>query len=168
MNMRWQLAEEPDSQRNQVLCGELNISSIIARIMLNRGIETAGQGRVFLHPHLRDLQDPFAFRDMELAVERIVKALKEKELIMIFGDYDADGITARYPLRSQRCRWADVRRFMADAHGGYLSTRSRRSCPTGRCGTTRPRARSPNEWSPAASRWTRPAHATTGTSRPGR
>ncbi|MHC4420667.1 MAG: PH domain-containing protein [Planctomycetota bacterium] len=40
---------------------------------------------------------------------------------------DSDGITARYPLRSQRCRWADVRRFMADAHGGYLSTRSRRS-----------------------------------------
>jgi hypothetical protein len=40
---------------------------------------------------------------------------------------DPEGISARYPLRSQRCRWADVRRFMVDEHGGYLSTRSRRS-----------------------------------------
>ena len=40
---------------------------------------------------------------------------------------DPEGITARYPLRSQRCRWADVRRFMVDDHGGYLSTRARRS-----------------------------------------
>jgi hypothetical protein len=40
---------------------------------------------------------------------------------------DPDGITARYPLRSQHCRWADVRRFLVDEHGGYLSTRSRRS-----------------------------------------
>jgi hypothetical protein len=40
---------------------------------------------------------------------------------------DPEGITARFPLRSQRCRWADVRRFMVDARGGYLSTRSKRS-----------------------------------------
>jgi hypothetical protein len=40
---------------------------------------------------------------------------------------DPEGITARYPFRSQRCRWAEVRRFMVDEHGGYLSTRARRS-----------------------------------------
>ncbi|MHC4142370.1 MAG: PH domain-containing protein [Planctomycetota bacterium] len=40
---------------------------------------------------------------------------------------DPDGITARFPLRSQRCRWADIRRFMVDDHGGYLSTRAKRS-----------------------------------------
>jgi hypothetical protein len=40
---------------------------------------------------------------------------------------DAEGITARFPLRLQRCRWADIRRFMVDDHGGYLSTRSKRS-----------------------------------------
>ncbi len=40
---------------------------------------------------------------------------------------DSEGITARFPLRSQRCRWADIRRFMVDDHGGYLSTRARRS-----------------------------------------
>ena len=94
MNMRWQLADEPDPQRIKVLCKELSISPIIARIMLNRGIETVEQGRVFLHPRLWDLHDPFDFRDMELAVERIVTALKKKESIMIFGDYDVDGITA--------------------------------------------------------------------------
>jgi hypothetical protein len=40
---------------------------------------------------------------------------------------DPEGITARFPLRSQRCRWVDIRRFMADDHGGYLSTRAKRS-----------------------------------------
>lgn len=94
MNMRWQLAEEPDPQQIKELCGELGISPIIARIMLNRGIETVAQGRVFLHPRLEDLHDPFAFKDMGMAVERIITALKEKEPIMIFGDYDVDGITA--------------------------------------------------------------------------
>ena len=92
--MRWQLADEPDPQRIRELCGELGISAIIARIMLNRGIETVAQGRIFLHPRLGDLHDPFAFKDMELAMERIVTALKKKEPIMIFGDYDVDGITA--------------------------------------------------------------------------
>ena len=94
MNMHWQLAEEPDPKRIRGLCEELSISPIIARIMLNRGIETAEQGRVFLRPHMGDLHDPFAFQDMERAVERIVQALKKKESMMIFGDYDVDGITS--------------------------------------------------------------------------
>ncbi len=94
MTVRWQLADEPDPHWIKELCGKLNVSPIIARIMLNRGINSAEQGRVFLHPLLRDLYDPFLFNDMELAVERIVTALKRKEPIMIFGDYDVDGITA--------------------------------------------------------------------------
>jgi single-stranded-DNA-specific exonuclease len=94
MNMRWQLAEEPDPEQVKGLCEELSISPIVARIMLNRGIETAEQGRVFLRPKMGDLHDPFAFGDMEKAVERVVQALKKKESIMIFGDYDVDGITA--------------------------------------------------------------------------
>lgn len=42
-------------------------------------------------------------------------------------EIDADGITARYPLRTQRLRWSDTRRFVVDDHGGYLSSRSKRS-----------------------------------------
>ncbi|MCK4271161.1 single-stranded-DNA-specific exonuclease RecJ [bacterium] len=94
MNMRWQLADEPDPQRLRMFCKELNISPIIAGLLLNRGIETAEQGHEFLHPRLEDLHDPFAFKDMGLAVDRIIKALRNKEPIMIFGDYDVDGITA--------------------------------------------------------------------------
>jgi single-stranded-DNA-specific exonuclease len=94
MNMRWQLAEEPDPQRMKALCHELGISPIIARLLSNRGIDSVDSGHVFLNPRLEFLHDPFLFRDMEKAVDRIIKALKSKELIMIFGDYDVDGITA--------------------------------------------------------------------------
>ncbi len=94
MNMRWQLAAEPDPQRIKTFSRELNISPIIARLLLNRGIENLQAGQIFLNPRLEFLHDPFLFKEMEPAVERIVKALKGKEPIMIFGDYDVDGITA--------------------------------------------------------------------------
>jgi single-stranded-DNA-specific exonuclease len=94
MNMRWQLMAEPDPQRIETFSRELNISPIIARLLLNRGIENLEAGQIFLNPRLEFLHDPFLFKEMELAVKRIVTALKGKEPIMIFGDYDVDGITA--------------------------------------------------------------------------
>lgn len=92
--MRWQLVAEPDPRRIETFSRELNISPVIARLLLNRGIEDLEAGQVFLNPRLEFLHDPFLFKEMEQAVERIVKALKGKEPIMIFGDYDVDGITA--------------------------------------------------------------------------
>jgi len=94
MNMRWQLVAEPDPRRIETFSRELNISPVIARLLLNRGIEDLEAGQIFLNPRLEFLHDPFLFKEMEPAVERIVKALKGKEPIMIFGDYDVDGITA--------------------------------------------------------------------------
>jgi single-stranded-DNA-specific exonuclease len=94
MNMRWQLAAEPDPRRTETFSRELNISPVIARLLLNRGIEDLEAGRIFLNPRLEFLNDPFLFKEMDPAVKRIVKALKGKEPIMIFGDYDVDGITA--------------------------------------------------------------------------
>ena len=94
MNMRWQLVAEPDPRRIETFSRELNISPVIARLLLNRGIEDLEAGQIFLNPRLEFLHDPFLFKEMEPAVERIVKALKRKEPIMIFGDYDVDGITA--------------------------------------------------------------------------
>jgi single-stranded-DNA-specific exonuclease len=94
MNKRWQLVAEPDAQWIKTLSHELNISPIIARLLLNRGIDSVEAGQIFLNPRLEFLHDPFLFKEMEPAVDRIVKALKRKEPIMIFGDYDVDGITA--------------------------------------------------------------------------
>ena len=94
MNMRWQLVAEPDPRRIETFSRELNISPVIARLLLNRGIEDLEAGQIFLNPRLEFLHDPFLFKEMEQAVERIVGALKRKEPIMIFGDYDVDGITA--------------------------------------------------------------------------
>jgi len=92
--MRWQLVAEPDPRRIETFSRELNISPVIARLLLNRGIEDLEAGRIFLNPRLEFLHDPFLFKEMDPAVNRIVKALKGKEPIMIFGDYDVDGITA--------------------------------------------------------------------------
>lgn len=67
---------------------------VIAQILLNRGISTFDDARLFLKPTLDDLHSPFLMADMDLAVERIAAAIKQQEHIMVFGDYDVDGTTA--------------------------------------------------------------------------
>ncbi|NWF57555.1 MAG: single-stranded-DNA-specific exonuclease RecJ [Syntrophaceae bacterium] len=64
------------------------------RILTNRGIASPEEARRFLHPALSDLPDPFAMKDMEKAVRRIIQALRRGETIHLFGDYDVDGTTA--------------------------------------------------------------------------
>ncbi|HHY60158.1 MAG TPA: single-stranded-DNA-specific exonuclease RecJ [Clostridia bacterium] len=92
-NMRWHL---PSFDWHAVagLVKELSISPITAKVLLNRGIHTAEEGRVFFHGSLSDLSSPWELPGMEAAVRRIVRGIKEKEKIMVFGDYDVDGITA--------------------------------------------------------------------------
>lgn len=73
---------------------ELGVSPLTALVLLNRGIANADQARRFLFPALSDLPDPLAMKDMEKAVNRISQAIRDKERITLFGDYDVDGITA--------------------------------------------------------------------------
>ena len=72
----------------------LGLSPILGKILVNRGITNLQQADKFLRPRLSDLVDPFVLPDMEKAVGRIERALQDKEKIMIFGDYDVDGISA--------------------------------------------------------------------------
>ncbi len=67
---------------------------IIAKLLVNRGIKTPEEAYIFLNPTFSDLKDPFDLKDMQKAVERIYTAICNKENIIIFGDFDADGITA--------------------------------------------------------------------------
>ncbi len=68
---------------------------LIRRVLLNRGIETAGDAEDFLNPdYEKGLHDPFLFSGMEKAVERILRAVRDGERVVIFGDYDADGVSA--------------------------------------------------------------------------
>jgi len=76
------------------LSKELKISKILAQILANRGIASVGQAEEFLNVRLEHLLDPFSFRQMSKAVERIKEAKSKKEKTLIFGDYDVDGITS--------------------------------------------------------------------------
>ncbi len=82
------------SHLQNTLSKELNISKITAQILLNRGISGASDAERFLNVKVTHMHDPFSFGGMEKAVMRIKEALKKKEKVMIFGDYDVDGITS--------------------------------------------------------------------------
>ncbi|RPH91989.1 single-stranded-DNA-specific exonuclease RecJ, partial [candidate division KSB1 bacterium] len=94
MQPKWELVESRPHEEIERLARETNIPYTIARILINRGIETAEQVDRFFNPLNSHLHDPFLMRDMDRAVERIVTALGRRERIAIYGDYDVDGITA--------------------------------------------------------------------------
>lgn len=76
------------------IINEYQISELIARAMINRGIDTIPKVRAFLNTDLRSLHDPYLLKGMEPAVERILKSVKCKDKICVYGDYDVDGITS--------------------------------------------------------------------------
>ncbi len=73
---------------------ELRISKICAQVLINRGVNTLKEAEKFLNIKLDDLLDPYSFSDMHKAVGLIKRARRNKEKVMVFGDYDVDGITA--------------------------------------------------------------------------
>ncbi|MCT4699991.1 single-stranded-DNA-specific exonuclease RecJ [Tenacibaculum haliotis] len=92
--MRWTLKQEPDSKKVKQLAEELSIEKTLAKILVQRNIDTFDKAKQFFRPSLNDLHDPFLMKDMEIAVERIEKAIANNENILVFGDYDVDGTTA--------------------------------------------------------------------------
>ncbi|GFD71579.1 single-stranded-DNA-specific exonuclease RecJ [Tenacibaculum sp. KUL113] len=92
--MRWTLKPQPDTFKVKQLAKELSIDTTLAKILVQRGIETFDDAKHFFRPSLSDLHDPFLMKDMEIAVQRIEKAIINNENILVFGDYDVDGTTA--------------------------------------------------------------------------
>lgn len=88
----------PFTSEQQSIADELSIRfpgcSTISRLMALRGITSLDDVEKFLNPSLSDLHDPFLMQDMDKAVNRLNKALGRKEKILIYGDYDVDGITS--------------------------------------------------------------------------
>ncbi|MBI4432781.1 MAG: single-stranded-DNA-specific exonuclease RecJ [Candidatus Omnitrophica bacterium] len=76
------------------MASEFNLHPAIAEILLRRGFDTSSKIQSFLHPSLEYLENPFAFSDMRKAVERIRAAIAAGEKILVYGDYDVDGVTA--------------------------------------------------------------------------
>jgi single-stranded-DNA-specific exonuclease len=86
--------KEPDQAHVRTLEKELGVSNLVAKILVARGMTTAQEAYSFLNPRLEELSDPFLLPDIDKGVARVLKALKLKEPICIYGDYDADGVTS--------------------------------------------------------------------------
>lgn len=90
---KW-VSDNSNIEKIKELTEKLNIDESIVRILVNRGIDNLKDIEEFLNPSLDNLYDPFLLNDMNKAVERINTAVKNKEKIYIYGDYDVDGVTA--------------------------------------------------------------------------
>ncbi len=94
MQKRWVLKRRGDPEKIAGLSAGLKIGPVLAELLVQRGVNTYEEAKEFFRPSFDALHDPFLMKDMDKAVERIVKALDGKEKILVYGDYDVDGTTA--------------------------------------------------------------------------
>lgn len=92
--MQWMIAPDPDFRQVERISAEVDLPPLVVKILVNRGMSDSAEILKFINPSMADLCDPFLIRGMEEGVERTLQALRENETIMIYGDYDVDGITA--------------------------------------------------------------------------
>ena len=118
------IAREPvecDAALVETIQSACNCSRLIARAMIRRGVSSAEEAARFLDPKESDLQDPFLLPDMQLAADRILRAIKDREHICVFGDYDADGVCSTAMLSQRLLKMgADVEYYIPHRHSeGY-------------------------------------------------
>jgi single-stranded-DNA-specific exonuclease len=89
---RW-IVRKSDQQLVKTLVNELKITPLVASLLINRGLDTASSARYFLFGK-EQFHDPYLLKGMDKAVTRIREAIKRQEPILIFGDYDADGVSS--------------------------------------------------------------------------
>ncbi len=99
MNKKWQLYEINEEEVEKIE-NKYKINKLLATILVNRNIKEPKDIRLFLKPTREDFHDPYLIKDMEIAVQRIIKAINNKEKVTIYGDYDVDGITSITVLKS--------------------------------------------------------------------
>lgn len=88
------IVREADPSRVEALGKATGIPTEVARVLVNRGVDQAESAQRFLTPYLRDLHPPEGLADMDRAVERILGAIRGGTTILVYGDYDADGVTS--------------------------------------------------------------------------
>jgi len=93
VKFHWSLAPPQPLLAGQ-LAKALNLSPLLAQCLLNRGLSEPAQINGFLQPRLKQLADPFLLPNMAAAVERLFQARERKESLVVFGDYDVDGVTS--------------------------------------------------------------------------
>ncbi len=93
INYSWKL-HQPDEKLVRLLVRKAGLIEPIAHVLANRGIKNENEARQFLNPTLKNLHPPDELPDIEVSSERIIKAVKDRERIVVYGDYDADGVTS--------------------------------------------------------------------------
>jgi single-stranded-DNA-specific exonuclease len=88
---RWTVADPPNAEAVARLASEINVPEPIAKILVHRGIDDYDKAKAYFRPTMDLLVDPFLLDGMEIATERILKALQKREKMVVFGDYDVDG-----------------------------------------------------------------------------
>lgn len=93
MNKKWECYNN-NIEEVQKIAKKFNVSNLLATILSNKNISSENEIEKFLNPTRNDFYDPFLMPDMKIAVDRILEAMSKKEKIIIYGDYDVDGITS--------------------------------------------------------------------------
>ena len=125
MTHRWILRPVPSEEAVRDIGRQLkNLPEALSRALILRGIDTFDGARAFFRPVASDLHDPFLMKDMDQAATRVAQAIRERERIVVYGDYDVDGTTATTLLvASLRSLGGDVGFFVPNRfkHGYGLS-----------------------------------------------
>lgn len=111
LEQQWVVNNHHDKERVKKLAEEINVPELIAGILFNRGITTFEEAKNFFRAENAPLNDPFLMLHMDVAVDRVIRAIKDRESIMIYGDYDVDGTTSTSMLYL----------FLKEIHKGFLS-----------------------------------------------
>lgn len=90
--LRWLIAAEPSADEVAALAADLNLPPLVCRLLCARGYSGSDAARTFLRPKLDQLHDPLAMLDLDKAVARLARAIRDQELVFVHGDYDVDGI----------------------------------------------------------------------------
>jgi single-stranded-DNA-specific exonuclease len=91
---RWIVAPREDLNGGPIPWGDLCGSACIARLLMRKGFASVDDVENFLRPRLKSLSDPFLLPNMKAAVRRILAALDQRQRVVLFGDYDVDGVTS--------------------------------------------------------------------------
>ena len=98
MIKKWEFYNSDEKLVDEI-CERYNLNKVIGKIIVNRHVVKDEDVRIFITPTRDDFHNPFLFKGMDIAVDRIIKAINNKEKILIYGDYDVDGITSTTVLK---------------------------------------------------------------------
>lgn len=119
--MRWTFPSPVNPQIISELSQSLNVEPLIAQLLVQRGVNTFDEARLFFRPTLDDLHDPYLMKDMDKAVGRIERAIENQENILVFGDYDVDGTTSVSMMATYlRSHYPNIATYIPDRYAeGY-------------------------------------------------